>query len=72
MNAISKPKLSNTEFRRKVLERFPFCSDAVINFNYVRYLSVKGFEVGMSKYSKMALGIKAKFKRLDKKFLGMI
>lgn len=70
MNTVNK--LSNTQFREKVLERFPFCSEAVINFNYIRYLSIKGIKVTKNKYSRLYFAIKAKFKKLDKKFLGTI
>ena len=35
-------ELTAVEFRLKVLERFPFCSEDMIKFNYGRYLSLKG------------------------------
>lgn len=68
-------QLSPVEFRLKVLERFPFCSEDMIKFNYGRYLALKGksyFKYAKNKFGLLALGLRAKFKRLDKNFLKSI
>ena len=68
-------ELTAVEFRLKVLERFPFCSEDMIKFNYGRYLSLKGqkyFKHTKKNMSLLALGLKAKFKRLDINFLKSI